>query len=91
MSTTAHRYRKRPVEVDAIEFTDHGELDAWLADTIGRDKFMFLVSPDRISLKIDTPEGTMTAHPGDWIIRGIAGECYPCKPDIFTATYEAVE
>lgn len=38
-------------------------------------------------LSIDTLEGTMTARPGDWIIRGVAGEFYACKPDIFEATY----
>ena len=42
-------------------------------------------------LAINTLEGTMTASPGDWIIRGVAGEFYACKPDIFEATYEAVE
>ena len=40
------------------------------------------------SLLIKTPEGTMRADPGDWIIRGVKGEIYPCKPDIFEATYE---
>ena len=39
------------------------------------------------NLRIRTPEGAMTASPGDWIIRGIKGEFYPCKPDIFEATY----
>ena len=42
-------------------------------------------------LHIGTLEGTMTAVPGDWIIRGVQGELYPCKPDIFAETYEAVE
>lgn len=41
-------------------------------------------------LKIDTLEGTMTANPGDWVITGVKGERYPCKPDIFAATYELV-
>lgn len=40
---------------------------------------------------IDTLEGTMKAMPGDWIITGVKGEKYPCKPDIFEQTYEAVE
>ncbi|EEG24790.1 hypothetical protein EIKCOROL_00563 [Eikenella corrodens ATCC 23834] len=40
--------------------------------------------------KINTLEGVMTASQGDWIIRGIHGELYPCKPDIFEQTYEAV-
>jgi hypothetical protein len=43
---------------------------------------------DYRSLEIETLEGVMTAQPGDWIIRGIAGEFYPCKREIFTATYE---
>lgn len=42
-------------------------------------------------LEIETLEGVMTARPGDWIITGVKGERYPCKPDIFQATYEAVE
>lgn len=42
-------------------------------------------------LYIGTLEGTMTVSPGDWIIRGVKGELYPCKPDIFFATYEPVE
>ena len=40
---------------------------------------------------IETLEGRMEAKPGDWIIRGVKGELYPCKPDIFEATYEAVD
>ena len=43
------------------------------------------------SLIIPTLEGEMEARDGDWIIRGVAGEFYPCKPDIFAATYDAVE
>jgi hypothetical protein len=43
---------------------------------------------DEPSLRIRTLEGVMTASPGDWVIRGVAGEFYPCKPDIFSATYE---
>jgi hypothetical protein len=46
---------------------------------------------DRIALDIPTLEGTMRAEQGDWIIRGVHGEFYPCKPDIFAATYEPAE
>lgn len=42
-------------------------------------------------IEIETLEGTMRAEPGDWIIRGVKGELYPCKPDIFEQTYEAVD
>lgn len=41
-----------------------------------------------VRVSISTLEGTMTAQPGDWIITGVKGEQYPCKPDIFAATYE---
>jgi len=44
-----------------------------------------------VPVEIHTLEGTMLARPGDWIITGIKGELYPCKPDIFEATYEPVE
>lgn len=46
------------------------------------------VAPDKLEIK--TPEGVMTADLGDWIICGVQGEFYPCKPDIFEATYEEV-
>ena len=46
-------------------------------------------SPTEGVLDIPTLEGVVTAQPGDWIIKGVAGEFYPCKPDIFEATYEA--
>jgi hypothetical protein len=49
-------------------------------DLCGRGQFL-----------IQTLEGDMHANPGDWIIKGVKGEFYPCKPDIFAATYEAVE
>ena len=43
-----------------------------------------------VEVKVETLEGVMTANPGDWIITGVKGERYPCKPDIFEATYEVV-
>lgn len=49
----------------------------------------FSDAPEKIS--IDTLEGVITASPGDWIIRGVQGEFYPCKPDIFAATYESAD
>lgn len=45
----------------------------------------------RIAMEIPTPEGVMVAHENDYVIRGVAGELYPCKPDIFEQTYEAAE
>lgn len=77
------RYRKKPVVVEAIQFTGHND-----------DKCLAFCpkafdSPERYaSLIIPTLEGDHRCNPGDWIIRGVKGEFYPCKPDIFEATYE---
>lgn len=79
-------FRKKPVEVEAVQlpFT---EAPAWLADAMDAWTVRVYTSG---RAEIDTLEGTMTAQPGDWIIRGVKGEFYPCKPDIFAATYEPV-
>lgn len=90
------RFRKKPVEIEAFGYdgTNSSEVVAW-ADTErvftvpdGPDRD--LRRPDSALLVIQTLEGMLTATVGDWIIRGVAGEFYPCKPDIFDATYEAV-
>jgi hypothetical protein len=80
----AQRFRKRPVEVDALPFTGEN----W------SDVARFVGSGWRRSggdCVIKTLEGEHIASPGDWIIRGVAGEFYPCKPDIFAATYDKVD
>lgn len=84
-------FRKRPVVIEAVR---------WTGDNIEAVfTFMAPVRPIYVGgefndaddlIAIDTLEGRMIAGKGDWIIRGVAGELYPCKPDIFAATYEAV-
>jgi len=89
------QYRKKPVVIDAIRFvpgTDPNEPHAsevqrWLSEWLPSPDWVF--APDRI--EIPTLEGVMTANPGDWILRGVKGEFYPCKNDIFEATYEQVD
>jgi hypothetical protein len=82
------RYRKRPVEIEAHRFdpdfdsAEIAELADWCGGRIG--------GHDAPAIFIQTTEGTMRADIGDWIIRGVAGEFYPCKPGIFDATYEPV-
>lgn len=74
--------RKRPVVVEAMRFGSAagGSIVAsWCGGSNERN-------PD--SIEIPTLEGTMTASLGDWVIKGVQGEFYPCKPDIFEATYE---
>lgn len=78
------KYRKKPVVIDAVQWTGKMECLSPLSPfeaTLGED----LTSTD---LFIDTLEGEMRAHVGDWVIKGVAGEIYPCKPAIFAATYE---
>jgi hypothetical protein len=86
------KFKKKPVVIDAFRLPPSGDdhLDAffeWCAE-VG---FADYTSERDESLAIHTLEGVMTAQPGDWIIKGVKGEFYPCKPDIFEATYEKVE
>lgn len=78
---TAERWRKKPVEIEAVRFTGDNHADV-AAFTGGPDLGVFG------QFLIDTREGVMKASAGDWIIKGVAGEFYPCKPDIFEQTYE---
>jgi len=79
------RYRKKPVVIEAWPF-DGSWASASPIVQMSPDIAWSDYSGGRIS--IDTLEGRMEAMPGDWIIRGVKGEFYPCKPDIFAATYE---
>ena len=89
MSTQPAKYRKKPVVIEAMQLTADNvhEAAAWS----GADLGYTFGAPAPDALDIHTLEGTMAAHLGDWIIRGVQGEFYPCKPDIFAATYEPVK
>ena len=82
-------YRKRPVVVEARQFTGtpDNDLAAWCGGS-----FFFFSAPfgqkHAPVIEIDTLEGTMTASPGDWIVKGVQGEFYPVKDSIFRETYE---
>lgn len=97
---SSHRFRKKPVEIEAVQvpppedeigteafMIGHGRLAGWFMC----HAFTGYRIADDLGVDIDTPVGTMHAKPGDWIIRAVQGEFYPCKPDIFAATYEPVE
>ena len=82
---------KKPVVVEAFCWTggpDQTEDPEWAIEAINKKRIMFTESLPR-QMVIDTLEGRMKADQGDWIIRGVKGEIYPCKPDIFALTYEA--
>ena len=84
------KYRKKPVVIDAIQFKiNFDEIFKWVAQWHDEDDGPGMWE-SHDSLIIDTLEGEMEARNGDWIIRGVKGEFYPCKPDIFEATYEKV-
>lgn len=88
------QYRKKPVVIEAFQWTggpDQTEDPEWIVDEIAsNDVITFSGAGDDVRMHIATLEGVMTASPGDWIIKGVKGEIYPCKPDIFAATYDAV-
>lgn len=86
----AKTYRKKPVEIQAMRLlaSETGEagrlVAAWCGGSVGG-------SFDDPHVLIDTLEGTMRAEAGDYVIRGVMGEFYPCKPGIFLLTYDAVD
>lgn len=85
------KYRKKPVVIEAIKWdgTNSDEIMKFSNATKTEDNRTF--STDDRVLVIRTLEGNMYANIGDWIIKGVHGEFYPCKPDIFEKTYEPVE
>lgn len=85
------KYRKKPVIIEAIQFEDNSDRIIEIHEFMGGDTIRVnYEDKDNPYLKIETLEGTMKASVGDYIIKGVNGEFYPCKPDIFEKTYERV-
>ena len=92
------KYRKKPVVIEAIQFknSNHEEIEQFVGKKL-RSEVESEETPKAgtsapvLSIIIPTLEGDMKAMPNDFIIKGVHGECYPCKPDIFEKTYEKVE
>lgn len=96
-------FRKRPVTIEARQLdgdmAHEHDIYLWIEDCVGSFDPLseeipdsgVSIDPSDGSLLIATLEGVMRARRGDWIIRGVAGEFYPCRGDIFRDTYEAVE
>lgn len=95
MNVNAFKFRKKPVIIEAFQW--HGEhcrenagiFPEWMVEAAKSEVVKYL--PLAEAVEITTLEGTMRAELGDWIIRGVKGELYPCKPDIFEATYEPAD
>lgn len=83
------KYRKKPVVIDAMQFTQETKDEIFYQFVTCR-KYPAHDADGNPTLRIETLEGVMTATLGDWVIKGIKGEFYACKDDIFQATYEAV-
>jgi hypothetical protein len=100
--TQTHRYQKKPVVIEAMQWD--GTLDSYVKivdwakpftgspehNTLSVQELFRFEGGVKAFMSIRTLEGTMAVGVGDWVIRGIKDEFYPCKPDIFEATYEAV-
>jgi hypothetical protein len=84
------KYRKRPVVIEAMQLQAN-TFDVCAYEFIGEDNIGDGTSVAEGCIEIVTLEGNMMARNGDWIIKGVNGEFYPCKPDIFEKTYEKVE
>jgi hypothetical protein len=87
------KFRKRPVDIEAWHtVAGLSEAPPWVNDAILKGKDfeggIWGTNRDGGTLFVNTAEGPLRISHGDWIIRGIKGELYPCKPDIFEATYE---
>ena len=80
------KFRKKPVVIEAVQYLGGDESQDNVADFMDAN-----IAVSGEAILIGTLEGEMMATPGDWIIKGIKGEFYPCKPEIFAATHEAVE
>ena len=97
------KYRKKPVVIEAMHFDGHKEAAdnaiKWIGDKCLGVRMSYGYIKDNlepvveypVTLTIETLEGNHHCSPGDYIIKGIKGEFYPCKPDIFKATYSEVK
>ena len=92
------KFKKKPVIIEAIQWNGNTNLQE-ICDFVGEDLKTEVFSTSAydagmgkplFSLKINTLEGEMTDNPKDFIIKGVKGEFYPCKPDIFEATYDKI-
>ena len=91
---TDTKYRKKPVIVDAVQFSESNQEVTNKIFSLGiGDKLSSVIShlDGSLTFTVETLEGRMTGHKGDWIVKGVQGEFYIVKDDIFKETYEKVE
>lgn len=86
------KYRNKPIVIEAWQWTppELTEMPEFIHNAIDEGLLHPNLETHPQCIMVDTPEGRMRGEVGDWIIKGVNGEIYPCKPDIFAKTYEAV-
>jgi hypothetical protein len=91
------KFRKKPIVIEAVQFNNLNkeEIEKFVGKDLHQEiesdtAYVAGIAPPISSLTIQTLEGDMKAVPSDWIIKGVKGEFYPCKNDIFEKTYELV-
>lgn len=84
------RYRKKPIVIEAFQYHTDPETTVLVPQWVVNAMVDGTIFSDTTGTYIKTLEGDLHLSPGDWIIRGVKGELYPCKPDIFEKTYEKV-
>jgi len=93
----AMRFRKKPVVIEAVQYTRRFYWPEWFADAVTANTIRtygtgkFAMPTEDCFCVVKTLEGEMFCYEGDWIIRGVRGELYPCKADIFAETYEPAD
>ena len=86
------KYKKKPIVIEAVQFTGNNYQEILdFGDKTVKQPFLFKDGTGSETIVIRTLEGNMEVSEGDYVIKGIKGEFYPCKPDIFEETYDKVE
>lgn len=91
------RYRKKPVVIDAVRLEERMMWPDWFHDAVTRNDIIvhnvgkFRCPCEETYVEIKTMEGVMRGDVGDWVLKGVQGEIYPCKAGIFAATYDTIE
>jgi hypothetical protein len=90
IKVSAQRFRKKPVVIEAMQLIDDMNNHLAIADWVTKGGGRVIIPGAAPCLIIDTLEGQMRADIGDWVIRGVKDEFYPCKADVFLLTYEPI-
>ena len=86
-----NKYKTKPVVIEAMQYINFSQSYGDLSKFVNDHNSLFIVEPQNPQLAIKTLEGNMRISEGDYIIKGLRGEFYPCKPDVFEKKYEKID